>query len=220
MRADAQRNRERILAAARELVAADGQGVTMEAIARRARVAVGTLYRHFPAKEDLVEAVVEDSVEHIAAATEATLAAVASGATPGPAVADLFRVVARRHAVDRALKAAAGRLDHGPDQALAELAGADPASPAGRAIAGITRLLDIARAAGQVRHDLTLADLALLLASVPGAEVPAAARDRFVEIVIAGLGPTGAATLPAWSQAVPQTMPSAESQVGPAAASR
>jgi AcrR family transcriptional regulator len=190
VRADARRNRERILAAARVLVAAQGRDVTMEAIAQRAEVAVGTLYRHFPAKEDLVDAVVEDSVEHIATATEAALDSVTGGAAPGPAVADLFRVVARRHATDRALKAAAGRLEHGPDHTLAELVTADPGSPAGRAITGITRLLDTARAAGQVRADLTLADLMLLIGSVPGAEVPAAARDRFVEIVVAGLGPT------------------------------
>lgn len=191
VRADARRNRERILAAARELVAAGGREVTMEAIAQRAEVAVGTLYRHFPAKEELVDAVVEDSVEHIATAIEAAMAAVSRGAAPGPTVAELFRMVARRHATDRALKAAAGRLDHRPDHTVAELAADDPGSPAGRAIGGMTRLLDIARAAGQVRADLTLADLILLIANVPGAEVPAAARDRFVEIVLAGLGLPG-----------------------------
>src|SRR3954468_23119148 len=71
-RADARRNRERILAAAREAFANDGREVQMPDIARGAGVGVGTLYRHFPAKEDLVRALVQDKVEAaIATAREA-----------------------------------------------------------------------------------------------------------------------------------------------------
>jgi AcrR family transcriptional regulator len=57
LRADAARNRAKVLAAARELFAAEGRGVQMEDIARQAGVGVGTVYRHFPTKERLVEAV-------------------------------------------------------------------------------------------------------------------------------------------------------------------
>ncbi|HXV92879.1 MAG TPA: helix-turn-helix domain-containing protein, partial [Pseudonocardia sp.] len=107
VRADAQRNRARILDAARELVAVAGGDVTMEDIAGRAGVAVGTLYRHFPAKEDLVAAVVEDSVTQIAELAERAVAAVDAGADPGEQVGELFAAVAERHARDRAIKDAA-----------------------------------------------------------------------------------------------------------------
>ena len=185
MRVDAQRNRDRILEAARALVAETGVDATMEDIARHAGVAVGTLYRHFPAKEDLVAAVVEDSLAQMASLTEGALAAVHAGAPPGPAIGQLFREIAERHATDQAFKSAAGRLD----VALldAEIAAAPPGSPIDRSVAAITELLHRAQIAEQVRGDLTLADLAVLLAAVPGADVSAERRARFVDIVIAGL---------------------------------
>src|SRR5918912_1275957 len=58
LRADARRNRERVLRAAREACAAHGTGVQMDDVARRAGVGVGTVYRHFPTKEGLIEALV------------------------------------------------------------------------------------------------------------------------------------------------------------------
>ena len=68
MRADARRNRERIVAAAREVFAEDGASASMEAIARRAGVGVGTLYRHFPNRFDVVEAVYLNDVDELTAA--------------------------------------------------------------------------------------------------------------------------------------------------------
>jgi AcrR family transcriptional regulator len=182
VRVDAQRNRDRILEAARALVAETGVDATMEDIARRAGVAVGTLYRHFPAKEDLVAAVVEDSFAQMASLTEGAMAAVHAGSPPGPAIGELFREIAERHATDQAFKSAAGRLD-----VNVELASAPPGSPIARSVAAITELLERAQIAGQIRGDLTLADLGVLLAAVPGAGVAAEQRARFVDIVIAGL---------------------------------
>jgi AcrR family transcriptional regulator len=184
VRVDAQRNRDRILEAARALVAETGVDATMEDIARHAGVAVGTLYRHFPAKEDLVAAVVEDSLAQMASLTEGALAAVHAGAPPGPALGELFREIAERHASDQAFKSAAGRLD-----VDSEIATAAPGSPVARSVAGITELLLRAQLAGQVRADLTLADLGVLLGAVPGAGVAPHLRARFVDIVIAGLAP-------------------------------
>src|SRR5271165_3634774 len=63
MRADARRNRERILAAARELFAGSPQEVQMDDLARRAGVGVGTLYRHFPDKEALMGELVRERFE-------------------------------------------------------------------------------------------------------------------------------------------------------------
>jgi AcrR family transcriptional regulator len=190
VRVDAQRNRDRILEAARALVAETGVDATMEDIARRAGVAVGTLYRHFPAKEDLVAAVVEDSLAQMASLTEGALAAVHAGAPPGPAIGQLFREIAERHATDQAFKSAAGRLDVNAavNAAVdAEIAAAPPGSAIARSVAAITELLQRAQIAGQIRGDLTLADLGVLLGAVPGSGVSAEQRARFVDIVIAGL---------------------------------
>ena len=67
MRADAQRNRERLLTAAVELFN-DGDDVTLDAVARRAGVGIGTLYRHFPTRDDLVEAAYRNEVAQLHAA--------------------------------------------------------------------------------------------------------------------------------------------------------
>jgi AcrR family transcriptional regulator len=184
VRVDAQRNRDRILEAARALVAETGVDATMEDIARHAGVAVGTLYRHFPAKEDLVAAVVEDSLAQMASLTEGALAAVHAGAPPGPALGELFREIAERHASDQAFKSAAGRLD-----VDAEMQAAAPGTTIARSVLAITELLHRAQLAEQIRADLTLADLAVLLGAVPGAGVAPDLRARFVDIVIAGLAP-------------------------------
>src|SRR5918997_1205778 len=66
-RADARRNRERLIEAARERFARDGTDVSLADIAREAGVGVGTVYRHFPAHGDLVEAVYRDEVNRLSA---------------------------------------------------------------------------------------------------------------------------------------------------------
>ena len=69
-RADALRNYEKLLAAAREEFAAEGTGATLEDVARRAGVGIGTLYRHFPTRQDLLEAVYLDEVQAICDSAE------------------------------------------------------------------------------------------------------------------------------------------------------
>jgi AcrR family transcriptional regulator len=68
LRADAQRNRERILAAAKAGFTKNGAQASLDEIARRAKVGAGTLYRHFPTREALLEAVYQTEVEKLAAA--------------------------------------------------------------------------------------------------------------------------------------------------------
>jgi AcrR family transcriptional regulator len=70
MRADAQRNYERLLDAARKVFADQGGGASMEAIAKQAGVGVGTLYRHFPKRIDVVEAVYRDDVQALVDSAE------------------------------------------------------------------------------------------------------------------------------------------------------
>jgi AcrR family transcriptional regulator len=73
LRRDAQRNRERIVAAAAAAFAAEGIDVTVEEIARHAGVGMGTLYRRFPTKEDLIDAVLEETFEQFVEAAEQAL---------------------------------------------------------------------------------------------------------------------------------------------------
>ena len=73
-RVDAQRNRARLVAATRTLLARDGLDVSVREIARETGVGVGTVYRHFPTREDLIDAVLEDAFEEIIAAAERALA--------------------------------------------------------------------------------------------------------------------------------------------------
>ncbi len=74
MRADARRNNERLVAAAREVFAKCGGGASMEAIAKEAGVGVGTLYRHFPKRIDIVEAVYRTDVDELVCAAEDAVA--------------------------------------------------------------------------------------------------------------------------------------------------
>src|SRR5438874_2103749 len=69
-RADARRNYEKILVAARDAFAEGGEATSLEAIARRAGVGIGTLYRHFPTRQALLEAVYVNEVEEVARSAE------------------------------------------------------------------------------------------------------------------------------------------------------
>jgi len=82
LRADGRRNRERIVAAAVELVGRDGAQASLEEIARRAGVGSATLHRHFPSRRALLEAVFSAGVEHLCAR-----AAAQPGEDPGAALA-------------------------------------------------------------------------------------------------------------------------------------
>jgi AcrR family transcriptional regulator len=70
MRADARRNCDALVVAARKVFAEEGGGASMEAIAKRAGVGVGTLYRHFPKRIDIVEAVYRDDVDVLVGSAE------------------------------------------------------------------------------------------------------------------------------------------------------
>jgi AcrR family transcriptional regulator len=74
-RRDAQRNRERLVAAGREVFAEQGADATLEEVARRAEVGIGTLYRHFPTREALVEVIYQEHIGEVLAAAEQAAAA-------------------------------------------------------------------------------------------------------------------------------------------------
>lgn len=176
-------NRERIVAAARDLVARDGEDMRMELLAQRAGVAVGTLYRHFPTKQDLVAAIVEESLERIAALAESARDRVTGGADPLHELTGVFRDVADFYAGDRAVKQAADNL--GLDVAY-ESTRSPADSAAGRATTAITAVLEAGHAAGTVDPDLRVEDLAMLIAQVPDGPT-AHARACYVDVVARGI---------------------------------
>src|ERR1700734_2354819 len=99
LRADAARNREKVLRAAREAFAESGYGVPLDEIATRAGVGPGTVYRHFPAKEALFEAVVTSRIEDLIADARSR----AGAADPGAAFFGFLARLAEESAAKRDL---------------------------------------------------------------------------------------------------------------------
>jgi AcrR family transcriptional regulator len=188
MRRDAERNRERITSVARQLIATHGVDVSMEAIATGACVAVGTLYRHYPTKADLVAAVLEDSVEEVAELALSTDAAIAAGGDAREELASLLRRIASRGSENRSLRSAALSLGV-EDKLRPEETPPAPGSAMATVLAALDRILAAARVAGVVREDTTRVDIAVLLRGVLDFDLDERRRDRYVEIILAGLRP-------------------------------
>jgi AcrR family transcriptional regulator len=149
LRRDAQANHDRIVAAARAAFAADGIEVPVEEIARRAAVGMGTLYRHFPAKEDLIDAVLEEAFEEFVSAAEQALAE--DDAWVG------FRGFLERvfalHADNRGLKDIIATRAHGRARADAMRARMRPL---------LRRMIERAQEQGALRADFAPEDMPLL----------------------------------------------------------
>jgi AcrR family transcriptional regulator len=148
LRSDAARNRARVLAVAYEAFAAEGLAVPVDEIARRAGVGAGTVYRHFPTKEALFEAVTVARVRELVALARAGGAA----ADPGAALDALLGRIAEEAVAKRDLPDALGGVGEAAVAvARTELHGA------------LDTLLDRARAAGAVREGIGAAELMVLL---------------------------------------------------------
>jgi AcrR family transcriptional regulator len=145
LRSDARQNRAAILEAARELFAEAGLEASPRAIARRAGLGVGTLYRHFPTRGDLVAAVVEDSFAAYAAAAEHALEADTGWAGFTQFLETALSLLAR-------------------NRALADIA--DMAEHRRRLAPVVERLIDRAKAEGSLRGDFEREDLSLLFWSL------------------------------------------------------
>lgn len=103
VRADVRRNRARLLAAARETFQRDGADASLEGVARTAGVGIGTLYRHFPTRQHLLEALLADVYAELAAAARELLVAPA----PGEALMTWLRAFVSRVTLFRGLAASA-----------------------------------------------------------------------------------------------------------------
>jgi AcrR family transcriptional regulator len=178
-RADAQRNLAALLDAAKSVFATSGVDAPAKEITDKAGVGVGTLYRHFPQRSDLVLAVLKDEIDACADA------AVALGAAHPPEVA-LARWI-QRYTELVATKVGLASALHSDDAAHKALR----VHLHQRMEPVVEDLLAAARAAGQIRSDVTAADLlyavALLCHPVPGQD--SGYSQHLVGIFIAGLRP-------------------------------
>lgn len=219
LRVDAQRNLEHVLRAAREVFGELGYGAPMEDVARRARVGVGTVYRRFPSKDVLVRRIAEEETSRLTDQARAALGqedepwsalsrflrtSVASGAGRLLPPQVLRVGVAEDSTVlDEAL------VPHQRSQSMplsgsgelrlveqrpafdGEVETADDDAGAAQLLEVVGRLVERARAAGELRPDVTVSDVLLVIAtaapSLPDAAQQAAASARLLDILLEGL---------------------------------
>ena len=149
LRADAVRNRQAVITAARQVFAEAGLDAPLEEIARRAGVGIGTLYRRFPTRLDLVDAILTGAVEvHVRVAEEAL-----AMADPGEGFVHFLTEVGRLQAIDRG-------LNDMMSMRLPRAASAEAAKR--RFFEAQTEIISRAQRSGQLRADVTSEDLALL----------------------------------------------------------
>jgi AcrR family transcriptional regulator len=165
LRSDAQDNRDRIMAVAREAFAAEGLDVPMRELARRAGVGPATLYRRFPTKEALV---VEAFSEQMAACTAAVDEGLANS-DPWQGFRRTVEQLCLLHVLDRGFSAA---FTTAYPRAI------DFASAREQAFRSLTELIRRAKAAGELRTDFSIDDVVLLLMAAAGVRpgTPAVAR--------------------------------------------
>jgi AcrR family transcriptional regulator len=179
-RADARRNYELLIAAATEAFAERGaDDVSLEEIARRAGVGIGTLYRHFPARQALLEAVYKDQVDGL----EVLAGKLLAYESPGAALMEWMRAFAAFGRTKRSLSAAL-MATLGKDSELL--------SACSKLLRGCTQeLLARAQEAGAVRPDVQGADLLrlthglIMAAEAPGSDPGQV--DRMVSLLMGGL---------------------------------
>ncbi|MEV6397054.1 TetR family transcriptional regulator [Streptomyces sp. NPDC051907] len=215
LRVDAQRNLEHVLRAAREVFGELGYGAPMEDVARRARVGVGTVYRRFPSKDVLVRRIAEEETSRL---TDQARTALGQEEEPWSALSRFLRTSVAsgagrllppqvlRVGVDAEESTVVAREEpRVPQQRAGEQPELRVVAPrplpaeeqddAGAAdlLEVVGQLVDRARAAGELRGDVTVADVLLVIAtaapSLPDAAQQAAASARLLDILLEGLRP-------------------------------
>ena len=182
LRADARRNRKKVVAAAAAAFAETGLDAQVEEIARRAGVGVGTLYRHFPTKDALVAALAEEHFERLADTVEAAIADTGSGDGWETFTTTIWRIADTVAA----------------DVAWCEIVGGHPtavqAASRGphRLSAATSALLAGAQQSGRMRAHVTVADISTIMCGfghIAAAQRAGAALDwkRYLEIALDGL---------------------------------
>ena len=192
LRADASRNRDTLLAAATRAFASSEAEPSMRAIAREAGVGIATLYRHFPTRESLVDAVYHDQVERLTVGARELLEQFA----PAEAMRrwmDLFGDwLMTKHGMNDTLLAMIESGEIALAHTRAEL------------LDVITTILEAGRAAGDLRPDVTAEDIAASLLgifTVAGKPGQRAQADRLLNLLMDGLRPGSRGTSPAGDDA-------------------
>ena len=153
-RADAVRNRERVLKAAKAVFSAGGPDASLEAVAKRAGVGIGTLYRHFPTREALFEAVYRREVQQLGELAEQ----LKSEAVPVEALRRWLRSNVEFVATKKGMTAALALAVHGSSELYAYTFD--------RLTKAVGALLDRAVAAGEIRSDISPEDVLRALAGM------------------------------------------------------
>lgn len=156
LRADARRNREKVLEAARAVFSEQGREAQMDDVARRAGVGVGTVYRHFPTKEALIEALMVAAFESIAAAAEAALEI----EDPWEAFASVLWAGAEIMAGDRALSEVFASIPGATAAVMPSVEGLNDT---------MAELIRRAQAAGALREDLLIDDVPMVMCGIGSA---------------------------------------------------
>jgi AcrR family transcriptional regulator len=177
LRADAARNRARVLEVAYDTFAAEGLSVPIDEIARRAGVGAGTVYRHFPTKDDLFRAVIEDRIRRIVDEGRSLVA----DEKPGQALFTFLRsMVLQWGATDRGLADALAGSAVDIETAMPDAEGAF--------LGVLGGLLRAAQKAGTVRRDIDVADVkAILVGCLAMQASNPDAAERLTEVVLDGL---------------------------------
>lgn len=177
-RADARRNRQRLIDAAARAFASGDENVTLEAIAKSSGVGIGTLYRHFPTREALVEAVYHDQVERLRTGAQELLAA-HPAARALRLWMDLFADwVATKHGMIDTLRTMISSKDTALAQTRSEM----------RAI--VKALIKAGAGSGEVRDDVDAEDIVASLAGIMAVAGAPAQRDqagRLFDLLMDGL---------------------------------
>jgi AcrR family transcriptional regulator len=182
LRADAAKNRERILEAAEATFTAEGVSAPIDAVAQRAGVGVGTVYRHFPTKEALFEAIVTARLDDLCETTRQ----LAEGASPDDAVFSFLREFGRQASAKQDLFDAM------------DAAGLDIKSVCAASVEELTRgidlLLERAKTAGAVRADVATGEVMALIVGACHSKQDDLVCQRMVEIVCDGIRKPAATT--------------------------
>lgn len=181
MRADAARNRARVLEVAYETFAADGLAVPIDEIARRAGVGAGTVYRHFPTKEALFQAVIAERIRGVVEEGRTLLAE----ADPADALFAFLRsMVLQWGAADRGLVDALAGSGIDVNTVVPEAEG--------EYLSVLGDLLTAAQRAGTARGDVTVADVKALLVGCQAMQsYNADVAERVTSVVFDGLRAEG-----------------------------